>query len=93
MDLTVTGTAYGQAIPYLRGSVTVAGQVWWNTDRRPTTTVTTTHTGGKGGGGGVDTSSSTITYDMDMLIGLSDNVILGRIPHLVERRVDLHGRR
>ena len=77
MDLTVTGTAYGQAIPYLRGSVTVAGQVWWNTDRRPTTTVTTTHSGGKGGGGGVDTSSSTITYDMDMLIGLSDNVILG----------------
>ena len=55
----------------------MAGQVWWNTDRRPTTTTTTTHTGGKGGGGGTDTSTSTITYDMDMLIGLTDNVIVG----------------
>ncbi len=25
MDLTVTGTAYGQAIPYIRGAATVAG--------------------------------------------------------------------
>ena len=77
MDLTVTGTAYGQAIPYIRGAATVAGQVWWNTDRRPVTTTTTTHSGGKGGGGGVDTSSSTITYNMDMLIGLADNPIIG----------------
>jgi hypothetical protein len=79
MDLTVTGTAYGQAIPFLRGSVTVAGQVWWNTDRRPVTTTTTTHSGGGkgGGGGGTDTTSSTITYNMDMLIGLSDNPIVG----------------
>jgi len=73
MDLTVTGTAYGQAIPYIRGAATVAGQVWWNTDRRPVTTTTTT--GGKGGGGGV--STSTISYNMDMLVGLSDNPIVG----------------
>ncbi|MCX7140524.1 MAG: hypothetical protein NT123_05355 [Proteobacteria bacterium] len=37
MDLRVTGTEYGQAIPFLKGSASIAGQVWWNTDRRPTT--------------------------------------------------------
>ena len=40
MDLRVTGTEYGQAIPFLKGSASIAGQVWWNTDRRPTTTTT-----------------------------------------------------
>ena len=78
MDLRVTGTEYGQPIPYVFGAAAVAGQVWWNTDRRPTTTTTTTHTGsGKGGGGGTDTTSSSITYDMDMLIGLTDHPIAG----------------
>src|ERR1017187_5302445 len=82
MDLRVTGTEYGQAIPFVKGSISIAGQVWWNTDRRPTTTTTTTTTGGGGGkggggGGGTETSTSTISYDMDMLIGLSDNPIRG----------------
>ncbi len=78
MDLRVSGTEYGQPIPYVCGSALMAGQIWWNTDRRPTTTTTTTSSGGgKGGGGGVETSTSTITYDMDMLIGLSDNPIIG----------------
>ena len=84
MDLKITGTDYGQPIPYVVGSVGIAGQVWWNTDRRPTTVTTTTTTGGggggKGGGGGggaVETSTSITTYDMDMLIGLTDNRITG----------------
>jgi len=82
MDLRVTGTEYGQAIAFLKGAASIAGQVWWNTDRRPTTTTTTTTSGGgggKGGGGGgsVETSTTTITYDMDLLIGLTDNPIMG----------------
>lgn len=78
-DLRITGAEYGQPIPWVRGSVGIAGQVWWNTDRRPTTTETVTEGGGKGGGGAgaTETSSSTITYDMDMLIGLTDNEIHG----------------
>ncbi len=76
MDLRVSGSEYGQPIPYVRGAAAIAGQMWWNTDRRPTTTTTTTSSGGKGGGG-VETSTSTTTYDMDCLIGLTDNEIIG----------------
>lgn len=81
-DLRVTGSEYGQTIPFVQGMVGLAGQMWWNTDRRPITTTTTTTSGGgggKGGGGGgaVETSTSSVTYDMDMLIGLTDNQIIG----------------
>ncbi|MDO8552437.1 MAG: hypothetical protein Q7S01_02795, partial [bacterium] len=54
MDLRITGSEYGQAIPFLLGAAAIAGQMWWNTDRRPTTTTTTTSSGGKGGGGGTE---------------------------------------
>ncbi|MBI4291332.1 MAG: hypothetical protein HY661_07635 [Betaproteobacteria bacterium] len=81
MDLRVTGTEYGQPIPYVRGAAGIAGQMWWNTDRRPTTTVTSSGGGGggKGGGGGGSpvVETSTTTYDMDCLIGLTDNEIIG----------------
>lgn len=82
MDLRVTGSEYGQCIPYVRGSAGIAGQMWWNTDRRATTTVTSSGGGGgKGGGGGGSGSpvveTSTTTYDMDCLIGLTDNQIAG----------------
>lgn len=78
MDLRVTGAEYGQNIPWAQGSVGMAGQMWWNTDRRATTTVTTTESGGgKGGGGGTVTETSVTTYDMDMLLGLTDNEIAG----------------
>src|ERR1017187_1252972 len=80
MDLRITGTEYGRSIPFLIGSASIAGQMWWNTDRRPNTVTTTTHTGGGGkggGGGGTDVTSSTTTYDMDCLIGLTDNPIIG----------------
>lgn len=83
MDLRITGSDYGQAIPYTLGTVGIAGQMWWNTDRRPTTTVTSSGGGGgggKGGGGGGGSpvvETSTTTYDMDCLIGLTDCEILG----------------
>lgn len=76
MDLRVTGSEYGQPIPYVRGAAGIAGQMWWNTDRRPTTTTTSSGGGGKGGGGPT-VESSTTTYDMDCLIGLSGNEIAG----------------
>lgn len=77
IDLRVTGTEYGQPIPWFRGSALMAGQMWWNTDRRPHTTTTTTSAGGKGGGGEVETTSTTTTYDMDVLYGLCGHTIVG----------------
>ncbi|MBE0615135.1 MAG: hypothetical protein IH604_15795, partial [Burkholderiales bacterium] len=74
-DLRVTGGEYGQCIPFVLGTAGIAGQIWWNTDRRATTTETTQRSGK--GGGGTESTSSTINYDMDILIGLSDNPING----------------
>lgn len=72
-DLRVVGTEYGQCIPYLRGAARMAGQTWWNSIKHATTTTTTT--GGKGGE--PETTTETITYDIDVLYGLTDNIILG----------------
>lgn len=73
MDLRVFGTEYGQPIPYLIGAAGTSGQIWWNTDRRPTTTES--ESGGKGDSGSQTTS--TTTYDIDLLVGLTDNEIVG----------------
>lgn len=75
-DLRVMGTEYGEPIPYIIGTMSVAGQMWWNSDRRPVITTTTTTQGGKGGGGS-KTETTVTTYDMDALIGLCDNRIVG----------------
>ena len=78
IDLRVTGSEYGQPIPWIKGTVGIAGQMWWNTDRRATSTTTVTESGGgKGGGGGTQTTTTTTVYDMDALIGLTDNEIIG----------------
>lgn len=74
MDLKIVGTDYGQAIPYARGTVPIAGQVWWNSDRQPISS-TTTQRNGKGGG--QKTETTTITYKVDLLIGLADIPIAG----------------
>jgi len=73
-DLRVLGAEYGQAIPYLRGASRMSGQMWWNTDRRPIYTTTTT---GGGKGGAPKQETTTITYEMDCLYGLTDNEIIG----------------
>lgn len=75
MDLKVTGGEYGQAIPYLMGTMMVAGQMWWNTDRRAITT-TTRSGGGKGSRKPVVETKTTI-YEFDALYGLTDNEIVG----------------
>jgi Putative phage tail protein len=70
-DLKVTSAAYGDVIPWVIGHPRVAGQIWWSSDRRE---VATTTEAGKGGGGATSTS---FTYDVDVLIGLTDTVISG----------------
>lgn len=72
-DLKVTGTDYGQTIPYCEAHPRIAGQIWWSSDRREI--ATTTSTGGKGGGPEIETT--TYTYEVDLLVGLTDNVIAG----------------
>ena len=74
-DLRVVGAEYGAPIPYLRGASRIAGQMWWNTNRRPLYTTTTT--GGGKGGGKPKQETTTITYEMDCLYGLTDNEIIG----------------
>jgi hypothetical protein len=71
-DLKVTGTEYGQPIPYIQGHPSIAGQIWWSSDRREIATTTS-----QGGKGGPTVETTTYTYEVDMLIGLTDNVIAG----------------
>lgn len=72
-DLKVTGTAYGEIIPWCQGIVRIPGQIWWASDRRPIRHEESYETGGKGGGGGTSTYVW-YTYDVDMLVGLTDNI-------------------
>jgi hypothetical protein len=67
-DLKVSGAEYGQPIAYVEGHPVIAGQWWWNSDRREL--ATTTSSGGKGGGG---VETTTYTYEIDALIGLTIN--------------------
>lgn len=71
-DLKVTGSEYGQTIPWAAGHPRIAGQVWWASNRREIST--TTSSGGKGGPGA---ESTTYTYEVDLLFGLTDRVIAG----------------
>ena len=70
-DLRVTGSEYGQTIPWAAGHPRIAGQVWWSSQRRE---ISTTTSQGKGGGGA---ESTTYTYEVDILYGLVNREILG----------------
>lgn len=70
-DLKVTGSEYGQTIPWAAGHPRIAGQVWWASQRRE---IGTTTSQGKGGGGAESTS---YTYEVDILYGLVNREILG----------------
>ncbi|WP_417283748.1 phage tail protein [Comamonas sp.] len=69
-DLKVTGTEYGAAIPWVTGSPRVAGQIIWASERRETATE---EEQGKGDG----PTYTSYTYDVDLLILLSENEISG----------------
>lgn len=79
MDLKVPGTDYGDTIPYARGAVLTAGQYWWNSDRRAMEISQAEGGKGKGKGGGknAEQPAGPVLYEMDGLIGLTDNVIVG----------------
>lgn len=69
-DLKVTGTEYGQTIPYVFGHPRVPVQIVWSSDKRE---VANTTTQGKGGG----PSYTEYSYEVDLLCILSDNEIAG----------------
>lgn len=72
-DLKVTGTEYGQPIPWVQGHPRVAGQLWWASAKRAIPHYT--ESGGKGPGG--ETISLHYTYEADLLYGLTSNEIVG----------------
>jgi hypothetical protein len=69
-DLRVLGSEYGQAIPWVAGSPRLAGQIVWASDRREVANVESV---GKGGGSKV----TTFTYEVDLLIVLTENPTSG----------------
>lgn len=69
-DLRVQGTEYGQAFPWVAGAPRLAGQIVWASNRRE---IANTQKVGKGGGQKV----TTFTYEVDLLIVLSENVTGG----------------
>lgn len=72
-DLSVASSSYGTPIPYIQGHPRVPGQIWWASAKREIATTTSTGGGGKGGGGG--STQTTYTYEIDLLLGLTDNEI------------------
>jgi hypothetical protein len=71
-DLKLPQATYGSPIAYIEGAWRTTGTIGWGSSKREIATTTTE--GGKGGPG-VDTT--TYTYEMDLLIVLSSNVIPG----------------
>lgn len=69
-DLRLTGSEYGSPIPWVQGHPRISGGVWWASQKRE---IATTEEQGKGGGAEV----TTYTYEVDVLIGLTDNPIVG----------------
>jgi len=70
-DLRVAGSEYGQVIPWVAGSPRIAGQIIWASNKRE---IANTQSVGKGGGGG---SVTTYTYEVDLLVLLTENQIQG----------------
>ena len=68
-DLSVGTSAYGTPIPYVQGHPRISGQIVWASTKRE---IATTTEQGKGGGGAEYTS---YTYEVDLLILLTDNEI------------------
>ena len=71
-DLAVSTSSYGTPIPYVAGHPRVAGQIVWASAKREI--ANTQSAGGKGGGG---SEYTTYTYEVDLLILLTDNQIAG----------------
>lgn len=71
-DLRVSGSSYGAVAPWVAGTPRIAGQVIWASTKREI--AHTEEQGGKGGGG---SEYTTYTYEVDLLILLSENAYVG----------------
>lgn len=69
-DLKYTGSDYGQPVPWIAGAPRVSGQVIWASTKRE---LAKTESVGKGGG----SEYTSYTYEIDLLILLSENVTAG----------------
>lgn len=70
-DKRVQGSSYGSCIPWVAGAPRLAGEVIWASDIRE---LAHTEEQGKGGGGASYTS---YTYEVDLLVRLTENVVPG----------------
>ncbi len=71
-DLQVISSQYGSPIPYVFGHPRISGQVVWGSVKREI--ATTTRAGGKGG---PKVEATNFTYEVDLLIMFSANVLAG----------------
>lgn len=71
-DLRVSGSSYGAVAPWVAGTPRVAGQVIWASSKREIA-----HTESQGGKGGGGSEYTTFTYEVDLLILLSENPYSG----------------
>lgn len=69
-DLRVTGTDFGATYPWVAGQPRIAGQIAWASDKRE---LAQTESVGKGGSG----KYTGFTYEVDLLIILTENPIAG----------------
>ena len=70
-DKRVQGSSYGSCIPWVSGAPRLAGEVIWASEIRE---IAHTEEQGKGGGGASYTS---YTYEVDLLVRLTENVVPG----------------
>lgn len=73
-SLSTEPSAYGLALPLIRGSVYLQCMTIWRSAVREIDVDTTT-SGGKGGGGGGSTSSAFSGYEVDIALAICDNVM------------------
>lgn len=71
-DLRVTGTEYGQTIPFCRGRPTISGQMWWASQRREIAISETQEAKG-----GPSHTTTSFEYEVDLLIGFTYNEMAG----------------
>lgn len=72
-DLRITGTEYGQPIPWVAGSPRIAGQIVWASNKRETANTQSA----KGG-----PEQTTYTYDCDLLILLTENETIAGVSRI-----------
>lgn len=77
-DLKVQASSYGQMIPWVWGTMRLAGNLVWSTEIQEHASTSSQTTGGKGGGGPEQTTTTTTyTYTVDCAVAVCDRTIAG----------------